>query len=132
MPSKCLKHNLLRGPSGHCRGCQQEHARHWRTKYPVRSLVLLARKRAKRRKTKFNISEKDIHIPTRCPVLGIPLFIGNRQLKDNSPTIDEIIPGKGYVKGNVAVISWRANRLKSDATLKEIRRVHRYMELHHA
>jgi hypothetical protein len=33
------------------------------------------------------------------------------------------VPAKGYVKGNVAVISTRANRIKSNATYKEIQMV---------
>lgn len=103
-------------------------ARHWRLKYPERSLHRLAQKRSVQRGTLFTLRPEDIKIPKRCPVLGIELRVGNRELKDNSPTLDEIIPGKGYIKGNVRVISWRANRLKSDASLEEITKVQRYMK----
>jgi hypothetical protein len=104
--------------------------RHWRLKYPEKSLLRLALKRSVVRGSTFSITVGDVVIPTHCPVLGIPLFVGNRQQKDNSPTIDEIHPGGGYVKGNIAVISWRANRLKSDATLEEMRKVVKYYESH--
>jgi hypothetical protein len=37
-------------------------------------------------------------------------------MSDSSPTLDKFYPKKGYVKGNIQVISWRANRMKSDGT----------------
>ena len=40
-------------------------------------------------------------------------------MSDNSPTLDKFIPSKGYVKGNVQIISWRANSLKSDGSPDE-------------
>lgn len=58
-------------------------------------------------------------IPEYCPVLGIRLERGIGQLTDASPTVDAIIPELGYVPCNIAVISHRANRLKSDGTLAE-------------
>ena len=47
---------------------------------------------------------------------------------DNSPNLDRIFPKKGYVPGNVRVISQRANRIKSDATVEEMRAVLRDMQ----
>ena len=44
--------------------------------------------------------------------------------QDDSPSIDKIIPEKGYVKGNVAIISQLVNRVKNNAkTPEEIRLV---------
>ncbi|MCP1937389.1 hypothetical protein J2R95_003184 [Bradyrhizobium japonicum] len=60
-----------------------------------------------------------------CPVLGIDMKFGGD--RDNSPSLDRIEPAKGYVKGNVAFISDRANRIKSDATLEELGRVYQYL-----
>lgn len=40
-----------------------------------------------------------------------------------SPSIDRIVPELGYVPGNIAIISWRANDLKKDATADEMRRI---------
>lgn len=63
-------------------------------------------------------------VPPCCPVLGIPLVRRKgRGVADHSPTLDRLIPAKGYVRGNVMVISMRANRIKSDATLEELERV---------
>lgn len=100
----------------------------WRRKYPVKSMLRLAKKR--NRGLGWDIEEIDIVIPTHCPVLGISLEMGTRTQKDGSPSLDRINPKKGYVKGNVMVISWRANRLKSDATLEEIEAIRRYMKRH--
>ena len=69
----------------------------------------------------FNLDVSDIVIPDICPVLGIPIKpnTGNNFMNNNSPTLDKFIPAKGYVKGNVHVISWRANNLKSDGSPAE-------------
>lgn len=42
---------------------------------------------------------------------------------DDSPSIDRIIPELGYTKGNIRVISNRANLLKSNATIEELQKV---------
>lgn len=72
----------------------------------------------------------DIVVPERCPILGINLVrgVGQRTYLDSSPSLDRIIPAKGYVRGNIAVISMRANRIKSDATLDELRSVVAFLE----
>ena len=81
-----------------------------------------ARARAREAGVPFTIGVEDIVIPTHCPILGIPLFrTKGRGGGDNSPSLDRIEPERGYVPGNVIVISNRANRLKSDATVKELR-----------
>lgn len=100
--------------------------KHWRRKFPVKSMLREARKRG----LDLDIQECDIVIPTHCPVLGIPLIMGTRLAKDNSPSLDRVNPALGYVKGNVYVISWRANRLKSDATLDEVKAILKYMKRH--
>lgn len=86
---------------------------------PQYAVFMSARRRAREQSIEFNLEVKDIVIPKRCPVLGVKLKIrsGNR---NRAPTLDRIIPSLGYVKGNVAVISWRANRIKNDASLEEI------------
>ena len=83
-----------------------------------------AKQRALRQEVTFDITLSDINIPEYCPLLNIKLVkhVGNKLAgTDNSPSIDKIIPELGYVRGNVWVISNRANRLKNDATLEELR-----------
>lgn len=85
-------------------------------------MVRNARKRARETGVPFNITKKDITIPTHCPVLGIPLFQSvGRGGGDNSPSLDKVRPEEGYVAGNVIVVSSKANRIKSNATIQELR-----------
>jgi hypothetical protein len=76
----------------------------------------------------FTIPFGEIEFPDVCPVLGIPLVYGGRQHQDNCATYDRLEPSKGYVSGNVNIISYRANRLKFNGTLAEIRAVADWME----
>lgn len=71
----------------------------------------------------FTIEPADIVIPEYCPVLDIPLMRGRGSSTPNSPTLDRIWPALGYIPGNVAVISHRANTIKGDATSAELTRV---------
>jgi len=79
----------------------------------------VARYRAKKRGWAFNIEATDLVIPEFCPLLGIKLVRGKGRI-DSSPTIDRKIPELGYVKGNVAIISWKANRMKYNAGREDI------------
>ena len=79
-----------------------------------------AKERAKRQNLEFDISEADIIIPEKCPYLGIPLQLGEGHHIPNSPSLDRIDIKKGYVKGNILVVSNRANAIKRDATLDEL------------
>lgn len=98
---------------------------------PVRALFDAARRRAASRGIAFGIDRGDIQIPENCPVLGVRLVVGGGQgFRDGSPTLDRVDNVKGYVKGNVRVISWRANRIKSDATLAELKALVTYLETH--
>jgi hypothetical protein len=87
-----------------------------------------AKKRAKKQGVPFDIVRTDILIPKTCPVLGIVLSVSDGYKSDFSPSLDKFIPSLGYVKGNISVISSRANRIKTDATLNEIRKLFYWME----
>ena len=82
--------------------------------------------RAKQSGLPFNLTKDDIVIPEFCPVLGIKLRQMSideepkRGYHPKAPSLDRIIPKLGYVKGNVRVISARANLLKNDATISEL------------
>ena len=85
-----------------------------------RFMVYAAKSRAKRNNLPFNINENDFDLPEYCPILNIPLQIGNKKILSNSPTLDRIIPDIGYVKNNVWVISNKANTMKNNATPEEL------------
>ncbi len=87
---------------------------------PRKRLLKKAKERAKMYGRECTLILEDIVIPEFCPLLGVPLVVGTRQVKNNSPTIDRKNSAGGYVRDNVWVISWRANRIKSDATRTEL------------
>ncbi len=94
----------------------------------ARELLRGAQRRAEEKCVAFDLDLSDIEIPELCPVLGIALT-PRRPAGQNhgSPSLDRIVPSEGYVRHNVAVISLRANRLKSDATPDELRQIADWM-----
>ncbi len=83
-------------------------------------ILYSAKARAKRDGIPCDLSVEDIIIPEFCPILGIPLITGTGRMHQNSPSLDRIIPSLGYVKGNVQIISWKANTMKQDASLSDL------------
>lgn len=101
---------------------QEKGRKYYRRKLENR-LLNGARARAKKYGYDFNIDITDIVIPEFCPLLGIKISVaeGRKTSKANSASIDRIDSRKGYVKGNVWIISHRANTMKSDACLEEFK-----------
>lgn len=87
---------------------------------PRKNLLKWSKNRAKKKGIAFNLDVEDIVIPDRCPVLGLPLILAKDRPTGCSPSLDRIDPAKGYTKGNIQVVSYRANRLKADASLLEL------------
>jgi hypothetical protein len=118
--------NLRAGNSKSC-GCLQKQVcskrmtTHGMDRTPEQSMWAMAKIRAKRKGLPFDLQMTDIVIPERCPMLGIVLVQGNGRLHDASPTLDRQVADKGYVKGNVRVISYKANRAKNNLTLEEMK-----------
>ena len=137
-------------PDGHrsrCRECTAAHfkanysspewrqrhnnrAKVWRAKLkdadPTRLWALdalaNAKMRAKRAGLPCTISLLDVMgaVVDTCPLLGLPLIYATGKIHERSPTLDRKVCERGYTKDNIAVISHRANRLKSDASLEEL------------
>jgi len=97
--------------------------RAYRENNPWQQILSLARSRAKKNNMEFDIQKNDVFIPNRCPILDIPIYVANVYRNDNSISIDRINNSKGYTKDNVIIISWRANRIKSTASLLEMKKV---------
>ena len=98
---------------------------------PLKQMVNSTRYSARRRGLEFSITDADLKQVEFCPVLGIKLdwSHGSKgKIVPGSPSIDRIDNSKGYVAGNVQVISFRANAIKGVATLQEMRAIVRYME----
>ena len=62
----------------------------------------------------------------KCPVLGVELIWGGE--RNNSPSLDRILPEMGYVRGNVRFMSDRANRVLNNATLEDLKKVSEYLK----
>lgn len=91
-------------------------------RFKWRRLHRLAMLRARHKGLPFSIKKEDIVIPTHCPVLGIRLRASDQQTPA-SPSLDRIRNSRGYTRGNIIVVSWRANNLKRDAELSELARL---------
>lgn len=107
---------------------EREWQRTRRRSNPLVRMVQEAKVRASKKDREFSITADDLELPTICPVLGIPIGMQFGARSDNSLSLDRIDGNKGYIPGNVRVISWRANRLKNDASIEELRAILRYME----
>ncbi len=78
-----------------------------------------AKGRAKRKGLEFNLTLDDVVIPVICPVFKTPI---------KRPSLDRLDNTKGYIKGNVFVISYRANCIKNNATIEELFAIVRYIQ----
>lgn len=121
----------VKGQRYRCYHCWAE----WRDKnrfYVWTSMALAqAKSRARLKSCPFGITRQDILdvCVDRCPALGIELVYGNKGgICDNSATLDRIIPDLGYIRGNIQVLSMKANRIKNSATAEEVLRVGHYMQ----
>lgn len=114
-----------------CKGCHKKEwsdtspkyrdkRRAWIVKTYVWRLVCQAKLRSAKEGFGFDLEKDDLILPEYCPVLGIRLVIAPGKPADASPTLDRKNPSLGYVKGNVYVISWLANRLKSNCEDPEV------------
>lgn len=98
--------------------CAARRIKHW-GKQKAAELKLRARNLG----VPFDLVPGDLVVPATCPVLGIPLSFGVRKQHLASPSVDRVVPSKGYVRGNIVVISLRANILKNNATIDELEKL---------
>lgn len=119
---------------------QRDAVRAWQVANPFRFMWLAARARARRGGRAFTISEDDVRDAWPrdglCPALKIKLWPPGASRgttrsgpRDDSATLDRINNELGYEPGNVAIISWRANKIKDCAGEKEISAVARWLRL---
>lgn len=89
----------------------------------LKRMIRDARYRAKKLKLDFTINFDDIKKLTvnTCPILNLPIDWTLNKRSDNSPSLERIDSKQGYTPSNVAIISWRANRIKKDATIQELK-----------
>lgn len=117
--SSYYQHNLHT-----CKGCLRTKAKVWRCSSMdayKKAMVQQAKARARKNGLEFSITTDNVTIPTHCPVL--PYIELRYDVGDtaSSPSLDRIDPYKGYTPDNTRVISTRANLLKNNATLQELK-----------
>lgn len=102
---------------------QKEYTNTYRVKHPAMRLWSVAKQRAKKRNVEFTITPEDIVLVSKCPVFNIDLQVNidkGAGGKDNSYSLDRIDQSKGYIPGNVQVISHKANSMKFTASKEEL------------
>lgn len=107
------------GYRANCRSCENKsRKKHYDTR-PITRMMMNTKSRSRQRGIDFNLEYEDITIPNLCPILKIPFELGTKTSYSFSPTIDRIDPNKGYIKGNIKVISMMANKMKNNATREQ-------------
>ena len=104
----------------HSKYLKDKETRHNNEDSIKKAILRTAKARAKKKGIVFDITIDDFNLPDKCPLLGIPLAVNYDISSDNSYSLDKIIPELGYVKGNVWIISNKANAIKSNASLEEL------------
>jgi hypothetical protein len=113
---KHKKHTDGENRRANCRICENKRRKNTYDNNPISRMFMNAKSRARQNNIEFNITSEDVPIPKICPLLEVPLVLGSAKNYEYSPSIDRIDSTKGYIKGNVRVISLLANRMKSNST----------------
>lgn len=104
------------------------------TQKDIKQLLNHLKASAKRRGIEFDLTTADIDeigIPITCPILGIQLKFHRGSPQDDSISFDRIDSSKGYTKDNLVIVSFRANRLKSNATFEEMAAIVEFYDQYH-
>lgn len=96
-------------------------------KDPVKYLWGVAKSRAKKFGIPFEILPEDIVLNKYCPITGRELDIFTNNIL-TSMSLDKVVNDKGYIKGNVQIISRKGNTLKNNGTIEQFKNIVKYME----
>ena len=110
-----------------CKECKKNFskaANEWATKSIEDKILNRVKTRAKEKGLAFNLELEDIVIPDVCPVFKVPFIYGDHSW---TYSLDRIKPELGYVKGNVVIISNKANMMKNTATAEDVRMLYEWM-----
>jgi hypothetical protein len=102
--------------------------KNWKKNNIEKTMIKHIKKSARERGLEFNLELTDMVVPKICPVLGTKLEVNQDKARHNSPSVDRIDSSKGYIKGNIRIISWRANNVKGNSTIEELEAVLEYMK----
>lgn len=114
-----------------CKECDRAYHRKYNRSLDgyITNALRQARRRANDKDLEFDLTPEWVlaNTPSKCPVLGLELERGCTE-KSRSPSIDRVDPSRGYTMDNCQIISQRANVLKNDANLEELRAVVSFLE----
>lgn len=102
-----------------CKPCNSERVKSQTPEWKMRQR---AKRRAFEKDMDFDLELSDIIIPDICPIMGININTnsGKSGAYKNSPSLDRIDNNKGYIKGNIQVVSQLANSMKGAASVEEL------------
>ena len=112
-----------------CKSCERDRAEKNYKINPIPQMLSNSKIRAKEKRVPHTITTSDLKKiwpkDNRCPVLKSPFDMGLKFGRNRSlaPSLDKIIPKKGYVPGNIVIVSDIVNRVKSDATLDDMKKI---------
>lgn len=133
LPDECFQKNKTNktGLDYRCRECRSKEAKLRRQNNYFVEYCRGKRSQCKKKGLQFNLTPEYLEsIWTGvCPIFGVEIHRASKGMgSHNSAHLDRLDPSKGYVKGNVSWISGRANRIKYDATIEELRAIADWME----
>lgn len=116
------------GKQSACRDCVNQWMKEHYRRHPAEYMLRRARARATQKGFDFNLHLEDITpLPLHCPVLGIELRVATHSQDPHAYSLDRIDNARGYVRGNVVVMSYLANRLKNDGTSEQHQKIADWM-----
>ena len=118
----------------YCKVCSNTIGRARYRKYketsPFKNRCTKTRARAKSKGLDFNLTTEYLESiwTGRCAAFGIPIKIDASRRDENAAELDRIVPSKGYVIGNVAWLSRKANRIKNNVSSSELKQLWEWLE----
>jgi len=101
---------------------------------PWHTMLQTAKRTARNNKLPFDLTAEYLEsiypADNKCPVFGFEMEISKQgESRDKSPSLDKIVPEMGYVIGNVTIVSLKANRMKNNGTLEDLKKVLEYYSI---
>ena len=106
-----------------CKTCKKA-KNDWTKVSPEKKMFNRAKHRASVKGIEFAITLEDIRLPEVCPVFKRPFIYGDHSW---TYSIDRLDSSKGYIPGNIAIISNKANMMKNTATAEEVRQLYEWL-----
>ena len=122
-----------------CRDCENLRMKNNYNNSPIPQILSNAKIRAKYKNIEFNIDTKYLKSifpkDNMCPVLNVHFKFGymneDKKNKDYAPSLDRILPEKGYVRGNLIFVCNIVNRVKSDSSIEILEKTLNFYKKYH-